>query len=460
MVHSLHTMAQFPMQFPLFGKITKNPAPWAIGLVAAGLVGVSATTFVVSRNATPRPNVSSLTVPAQQKTVTVRITASGEIVPVKRLNLNPKQAGRLAALLVEQGDRVQQGQVVARMDTSELEAQRQQALAELDKAQANLSLLRAGSRPEAIGQAQATVTQARAEVEAAQTRLNLARQRAQRNRSLATEGAITRDRLDEVLNEEKSAQANLAQAQARLNNTIEQLNQQENGPRTQEIEQGVAQVSAARAQLQEIDTRLADTVIRAPFSGIITQKNATEGDYVTPTSFASSTSSATSIVTLASDLEVLAKVPEVDIAQIKPGQDVEIRVDAFPDASFKGVVRLVSPEAKEDATQKGVLTFEVRVRILTGKEKLRSKLTTNVVFLGRKLDEALMVPSVAIVTNKGQTGVLVPDDRNKPKFQPVTTGPSIGNETQIIDGIQTGQSVFVELPEGQKLEDITKGMSK
>jgi HlyD family secretion protein len=448
------------MQLPLFGKVTQKKTPWLVGLVAAGLVGVAATVPLVARNTAPRQDISQLTVPVESKNVVARITASGDVIPVRRLNLNPKTSGRLEKLFVEQGDRVRQGQVVAQMDQSELNAQREQSLAELSQSQANLSLLRAGSRPEAIGQAQATVNQAKAEITSAQTRLDLATQRVQRNQSLATAGAITRDRLDEVLNEERSARANLEQTRARLNNAVQQLNQQENGPRIQEIEQAAAQVETARARLKQIDTQLSDTVIRAPFDGVITQKNATVGDFVTPTSFTTSSGAATSIVTLASDLEVLAKVPEVDISQIKPGQEVEIRADAYPKQSFKGVVRLVSPEAKEDATQKGVVTFEVRVRITSGKDQLRSGMTTDLAFLGGRLNGALMVPSVAIVTDKGQTGVLVPDRNNKPKFQPVTLGSSIGNQTQILEGVKSGDPVFVELPEGQKLEDITKGVDK
>lgn len=448
------------MQVPLINQVTKKVNPWLLGLLAAGVVGVPAATFVALRNAAPKPSVSALTVPVQQKNVTVRITANGEVVPVKRLNLNPKTAGRLAKLYVEQGDRVAQGQLIAEMDRRELEAQRQQVVADLARAEANLSLLQAGTRSEVVAQAQASVNQARAEVATAQTRLDLANQRTDRNQTLASEGAISRDRLDEVLNEQRSAQANVAQARARLNNALQQLNQQQNGPRTQEIQQAAAQVEAVKANLQAVDAQLDDTAIRAPFAGIITQRNATEGDFVTPTSFASSTSSATSIVTLANDLEILAKLPEVDIDQIRPGQQVEIRADAFPKQVFKGVVRLVSPEAKEDPTQRGVITFEVRIRITAGKDTLRSGMTTDLAFLGQSLDQALMVPTVAIVTNKGQTGVLVPDDNNKPKFQPVTIGPNIGNETEITDGVKPGEPVFVELPEGQKLQDIFKGMEK
>lgn len=448
------------MQLPLINKVTKKPSPWLVGLLAAGVVGVPAAAFVASRNAAPKTDIKEYVMPVAQKDVTVRITANGEVIPVQRLNLNPKTAGRLAELYVEQGDRVQAGQLIARMDNRELQAQRQQALAELARVEANLNLLRSGNRPEAIGQAQAGVNQAQAEIAAAQTRYELASQRAQRNQALATDGAISRDRLDEVLNEQRSAQANLEQAKARYNNAAQQLRQQRNGARSQEIAQAAAQVEAARANLQAIETQLEDSEIRAPFAGIITQKNATEGDFVTPTSFSSSTSSATSVVTLANDLEVLAKVPEVDIGQIKPGQEVEIRVDSYPEQTFKGVVRLVSPEAKEDATQRGVITFEVRVRLMTGKDKLRSGMTADLAFLGQRVDNALMVPTVAIITNKGQTGVLVPDRNNKPKFQPVTIGPNIGNETKIMDGLKPGDPVFVELPEGQKLGDIIKGMEK
>lgn len=441
------------MQLPLIGKVQKQSLPWLVGLSAAGLVGVSGLSYLAVRQAAPRDNLAELTVPVQAQDVTVRITASGTVVPIQTVNLNPKTAGRLQELRVEQGDRVQKGQIIARMETKDLEAERAQALASLQQAEANLALLQAGTRPEQIGQAQAGVTQARAEVAAAQTRLDLATTRANRNRSLASEGAISRDRLDEVINEERSAQANLAQARARLNNTLQQLNQQENGPRIQEIQQAAAQVAAARGRLQAVENQLTDTIIYAPFAGIITQTGAKVGAFVTPTSFASSTSSATYVATLANGLEVLAKVPEVDISQIRLGQAVELHADAYPDQTFKGRVRLIAPEA---IVEQNVTSFQVRVEILTGLDKLRSGMNTDLVFLGNRLNQAVMVPTVAIITDRGQTGVLVQDQDKKPRFQPVTIGASIGNQTQILEGVQPGQQVFVELPEGKKLQDILK----
>jgi len=448
------------MQLPFVGKVTKTN-PWMIGLLAAGFVGVTAVTVPLLRT-TPKQPLSQLTVPVQTKDTTTIITASGEVQPVKELNLNPKTAGRLEALTVQRGDRVKQGQIVARMETRELQADRAQAQAELAKAQANLSLLRAGNRPEAIAQAQASATQAKAQIASAQTRLALALQRSQRNRALSTDGAISRDKLDEVLNEEQSARANLAQAKAGYNNFLQQLNQQKNGSRIQDVEQAAAQVQAAQASLNKIDVQLEDAVIRAPFDGVITQTGAEAGAFVAPTSFASSTSSATYVANLASDLEVKAKVPEVDISQIRLGQTVEIRAGAYPEQTFKGVVQRISPKAEEeDATQKGVVTFAVWVGLNTGKDLLRSGMKDiDLTFLGKQLKQALIVPTVAIVTDKGQTGVLVPDAQSKPKFQLVVVGATIGNETQILSGIQTGTQVFVELPEGLKLENITKGVNQ
>jgi HlyD family secretion protein len=444
------------MQIPLAGK--KKSTPWILAIATLGVVGMAVAVPIAMRKASPPQNLDALTVQAAAKDVTVQIAASGEVVPVKTVNLNPKTAGILEERLVKQGDRVRAGQLIARMENRSLQAQLAQAQADLDKARAGLDLVKAGTRPEEIDQAASSADQTIAQVKDAEAKLSLATEQLRRNRGLADAGAISRDSLDQFAKAELSARADLEQAQARLTNANQKLRQQQNGPRIQEIAQAAAQVKSAEAQVQAINTQLEDTFIRAPFAGIITQTQADNGAFVTPTSFSSNTGSATLVATLASDLEIVAKVPEVDIGQIKPGQLAEIRTDAYPKQVFKGAVRLIAPEAIEDSTQRGVRTFEVRVRILDGKEKLRSKMTIDLKFLGEKLANALIVPTVAIVTNKGQTGVLVVGADQKPKFKPVTIGPNIGNETQIMDGIESGEAVFVALPEGQKLETIIKGM--
>jgi len=469
------------MELRLIGKV-KRPLPWLVGLMATSILVVGGAIYVFIETRTPKIDLNKLTVPVQAQNLTVRIPANGTVVPVQSVNLSPNTAGRLAKLFVEQGDKVQQGQKLALMENGELQARYFQAKANLSKAVASLSEAQAGSRPEEIAQAQARLLQAqarldearagkpsdvdqtRAQIEAARSRLALARVRADRYRSLAGEGAVTLDQRDEALTEERNANAALYEAQQRLEKLrtgtrpeIAQLEaavvearvawqQLQNGRRPEEIAQFRATVEAAKADLLSAQIQLEDTVITAPFSGIVTQKYATEGAFVTPTTSASSTASATStsIVAIAKGLEILANVPEVDVGQIKQGQSVEIVADAFPDKVFKGRVQLVAPEA---VVEQNVTSFQVRVALLTGQQELRSGMNVDLTFLGQEVSNALVVPTVAIVTQDGQTGVMVPDLDNKPKFQSVTIGPTIQDQTQVLEGVRSGQRVFIDLPE-------------
>ncbi len=457
------------MQIPLFGKVGKKPAAWLIGLIAAGAIAVPAVTYGVLKRGTPTQDVTELTVPVKSETVTVRITASGTIAPIQTVNLSPKTSGRIVDLFVEQGDRVQVGQAIARMESSELHAQRAQAVANLQEAQQRLAQLQAGTRVEEVRQAESEVARARGEIDRvrgqvadAQSLLEFSRSQTRRQQELAGQGAISTNSLEEFLRKEQNAkqtlnqaQAQLSQSQAQYDQAVQQLEQRRNGSTREEIGQAEARVASAAAQVTQVDTNIADTVIRAPFAGLITQRYASVGAFVTPTTSASSTTSATStsIVALASDLEVLAKVPEIDIGQIKPGQAVEVKVDAFPEETFQGRVRLISPEA---VIERDVTAFQVRIRLLTGREKLKSGMNADLSFLGNQLKSAMLVPTVAIVTKQGQTGVLVPDSKNQPQFKPVTIGTNLNNQTQIMDGVKTGDQVFVQLPDGKKLDEIIK----
>lgn len=526
-------------------KPTRKFNRWAIGLLAAGLLAVPTTIYIVKSQAKPQAEiVQSLTVPVEAQNLTVRITSSGTVQPVQRVNLSPKTSGRIAELYVEQGDRVQQGQLIARMESRDIEAQLMQAQARLASAIAKLDQLQAGNRPEEIVQAQARleqieanlaqlrsgsrseevaqsqaslneaqarlanaqsgsllqeIAQAKSQIEANKAAAELTAQRLTRNQDLVEEGAISQDQFEEYKKEDRTARANVQEAERRLQQlqenrrsqiqqlqaTVEQqrqaLNQKQNGTRPEEITRAEAEVTEARSKLAQLvngsrpeeiaaakanvaeinaqvsyyQVQLEDSRIRAPFGGIITQRYAIQGAFVTPTTSASATDSATStsIVALARDLEVLAKVPESDIGQIKPGQVVEIVADSYPDRVFTGKVKLIAPEAVKE---REVTLFQVRVAIDKGKDLLQSGMNVDLRFVGQQLNNALVVPTVAIVTSKGNTGVLIPDEKSKPKFQPVTIGSTIGNKIQILEGVKAGDRIFVELPEGQKLDDIIK----
>ncbi|WP_460192623.1 efflux RND transporter periplasmic adaptor subunit [Thermosynechococcus sp. FA-CM-4201] len=414
--------------------VGKPSSPWrslVIGVIAAGLIGSGGLLLWRSRQ-TPL-DLDRYTVPVQDsRDLVARIAATGKVVPVQTVNISPKRAGLLAELYVEQGDQVKAGQIIARMDNRDEQAQLAQAQANLADAIARRDRVVAGNRAEEIAQAEA-------QVRAAATRAQLAQERLKRNELLAAEGAIPRDTLDELKANRDSAIANLNEAQKRL-----QLLQR--GSRSEEIRQAEASVAAAQAQVEAARAAFEDTVIRAPFTGIITQKYANPGAFVTPTTTASATTSATStsIVAIAEGLEILAEVPEVDIGQVLVGQPVEIRADAYPGETFAGRVRLVAPEA---VVEQNVTFFQVRVSLVTGLEKLRSGMNVDLDFLGQKINNALLVPTVAIAVERGQTGVYVVGEDNQPKFRPVTIGSSWQDQTQIISGVSVGERVFIDFPE-------------
>lgn len=479
-----------PIEIPVIGKVKKLPR-WLIVLFAAGILLVgSTTTYIFINQATSKKDITELTVSVQEKKVTIILNASGKIVPVQNVNISPKNPGTLTQLYVEQGDRVTQGQILAKMDSADIQARILQARANLAQAQAKLDQQKAGSRPQEIAQAKARLTQqlaqlaaaregnrpqeiaqAQAQVNAASSKVDLTKEQVRRYLSLYTQGAVEKEKLDQFVSEDNTAQANLLEAQkrlsllksgsrpeeiARLEAAVEEARAQlrllENGSRPEEIAQAAAGVSAAQAQLKTEQVNLDNTIIRAPFSGIITQKFANIGAFVTPTTSASTSASATSssIVALARGLEVLANVPEADIGKIKVGQQVDIIADAYPDQVFKGEVRLIAPEA---VNEQGVTLFQVRVAINTGRDKLRSGLNVNLTFLGDDVN-ALWVPTVAIVTEKGQTGVLVPDKNNKAIFREVTIGSQVGNETQILEGLQMGDRIFTSPPQDYKIQKM------
>jgi HlyD family secretion protein len=458
-----------PMRISLVSK-DKPFMPWLIGLAVVGLVAVPATWWLKTAKSNPKVDLAELTVPVKAEDLTVRITASGSIAPSKTVNLSPKTAGRVAELFVEQGDFVQAGQAIARMDSQELQARRAQFIASLVEAEERLKQLKAPARNEVVLQAEADTDRAQNEIKRgeslvadAQSQLEFAQTQRKRQQDLADQGAISSNSLDEFIRKETNAKTTLVQAQAQLEQAKAGLvRSQQQAAETQksgapgDIRQAEARVAAAAAQVQQIEDQLADTVVRAPFAGQVTQRYATEGAFVTPTTQASASgtgASSTSIIALASDLEVVAKVPEVDIGQIKRGQIVEIKVDAFPKESFKGRVRLIAPEAIEE---RDVKFFQVRIALLTGKEKLRSGMNADLSLLGESLTGALVVPTVAISPNKRTKGVWIPDEKGEPEFQAVKVGITQDNQTQILSGLKAGDRVFMKLPEGKKLQELLK----
>lgn len=442
------------MQLLLTTDKGKRPTIWLIGLAAIGLLGAGGLSFVALRGNTGNADLATQTVPVTTETLALEIKANGEVQAIRKTNLSPKNSGKIAQLYVDEGDRVKAGDLIARMDSEESQAQVAQFRAALASAQAGLAETRAGSRSEDIAKAQAEVAKQEALIVQAQSRLALATERVERRRGPVEEGAVSRDTLDEALTEQRNARDNLKESQASVIVARRELEKQLNGSRPEEVARAEAEVDRATAQLAVYQTQLEDTFVRAPFAGIITRRYAQEGDFVTPTTSASATDGATStsIAELSSGLEIEAKVPEASIARIRPGQPVKITSDTYPQKTFEGKVRLIAPRAVEEDN---VTFFRVKVALQTGQADLKSGMNVKLVFIGDQIQNATVVPLAAIVTKQnGETGVLVLEKANQVKFRPVTVGSTSGNQVQVLTGLTPGDRIFISPPPGQKVEGV------
>jgi HlyD family secretion protein len=419
-----------------------NWLPWLLAFCILGGGG-----YVVYRQVVVVPKQEAkrkvLTQPVERQNLTIKISANGTVKPEKSINVSPKQSGILKRLLVKEGDTVKQGQILANMDDSNLLGQLTQAKGQIAQQEANLQKVIAGNRPQDIGQAQARL-------QSAQASLNKAKDDLRRNQQLYNSGAISLQTLNQSRADRDSAQAQVNEAQ-------QALGLQKAGSRPEDIKQARAQLASARGSLQIIQTQINDTVLRAPFDGVITQKYADPGAFVTPTTSGSAVSSATSssIVSLASTNQVVANIAEVNIAKIRLGQKVIITADAYPGTTFEGEVSQIAAQA---IVEQNVTSFQVKVAIVSdAKKQLRSGMNVTTDFQVGQLENALVVPTAAVVRRERSTGVFVAGENNKPVFTRIETGVTVNNFTEVKSGLQGNERVLLSFPPGSRPQSTPRG---
>jgi HlyD family secretion protein len=421
--------------------LSKLPTGWRwflIGLTLIG-IGIAAYLFFASR---PNPDqyVKFLTT-VEKASSDIRITSAGQVSPNRKANVGPKEGGLLTELDVEQGQSVKKGQMLARMDSSRLVNEVAEAKATADAARARYLESRNGSRRQ-------DVLQVEAEKRSAQASLSIAQDNYNRFKQLRDEGVVNNIDFN-------TRRLELDRAREVLKGSEQKLNLLKAGSRYEQVLASKAEVDRTTAALANAQTRFRDLTIRAPFTGIVSQRFAQAGSFVSPTSTTQGDSATSSSILLLIDrLEVLATVAESDIARIKVGQSVAITTTAFPGKTFKGKVRLVAPEA---VLESGITQFQVRVQLDDEAAKtLKSRLNVTVNFIAGQIKDALVVPTPAVITNKeGKTGVLVPDPKKGPIFRPVISGQNLGDKTQIVSGVKVGEQVFSKLPPDFNIEEIS-----
>lgn len=266
--------------------------------------------------------------------------ASGT-VEATEADLGFQLPGRVEEIGSREGDEVERGAVLARLDMSELRATRDAAGAQLAAARARLTELETGARPQ-------EVTQAEAGLRSAERRLDEARRDAQRARALHEGGAISRQALDQ-------AETRLEVAEAARDQAREALSLVRQGPRAETVEAQRAMVEQARAQLARTESVLTNAEIRAPFAGVITLRHREPGETVSP---------GAPVLTLLDpdDRWVRIYVPEDQMGRVALGMEAEITSDTWPDRVYRGEVVFLASEA--EFTPRNVQTQEERTKLV------------------------------------------------------------------------------------------------
>jgi HlyD family secretion protein len=299
-----------------------------------------------------KPATQYFTAKVERGNIRDVVEATGTINAVTTVQVGSQVSGTIAKLHADFNSRVKRGQVIAEIDPSIFQGNVLQARADLENARANLAAARAN-----LERARATAVQARADFE--------------RTQALAKEGVMSQQQLDLARATADSADAQVNAMQA-------------------SITQAQAQVSQRAAALQVAQTNLSHTIISAPIDGVVVARNVDVGQTV------AASLQAPTLFTIAQDLtkmQVYAKTDESDVGQIKPGQKVTFKVDAFPRDTFEGLVSQVRMNA---TTVQNVVTYDTVVDFDNLDGKLFPGMTAYVSIPVAAVHDVVKIPNGAL----------------------------------------------------------------
>jgi HlyD family secretion protein len=369
------------------------------------------------------------------------LTATGYIVAAHKIEVASKVIGRVAWIGVEKGDKVKAGQVLVRLENDEYRAQLQQAKGQLENLKARLAELQHGSRPQEIAKARADVNEARADLENYQVTLN-------RTRALTNDGVLAKQALDD-------AQAKYDSAQAKVNSLQHTLDLAVLGPRKEEIDQVRGQIMQAQGAVDYAQMQLDNTLIKAPVTGTILDRNVEKGEFVT-NGFVGDKGAKGYIVTMAdlNDLKVELDISQNDFPKLGPQQKGIITTDAYPDRKYQGRIDEVSPEADRSKA-----TVQVKVKVLNPDDYLRPDMNATVNFYNesKPAEAAISGKRVVVIPRSAvQNGSVFVVLNGRAKKIPVTVGGATGEGVMVASGLIGGEDLVLsgpaDLKDGQRVE--------
>lgn len=396
---------------------------WVIGLVAVAALGAAAYVFVAPRlegqlfkTAVTFTEVISVS-PAQ---ATVQLTSAGYVVPQRLSHIAPKVPGKVAQVLVTQGQKVEPGQVLITLDPTD----------------ENAEIMAVKSR---VLAAQARAESAKATVLTLQAELEEGRQQFVRQERLAREGV--------------GAIGTAEDLKARVNSLDRRV-----GAARAEANAAAAEARAQAAELEAMTTRLENLNLRSPIRGVVITKPPQGGDFVSPQPAGISVDMGSIQVADFDSLMVETDVPEQRLHMINVGSPTEIVLDAYPQRRLRGRTEEITPQVNRSKA-----TVIVRVAFADEKDGVLPDMAARVSFLTKELDPAelkqppkIVVPSAAVVERGGGKVVFVVDDEVV-RMVPVKLGAPFGSGFELSDGPRPGTRLVASPPatmaDGQRVKE-------
>lgn len=381
---------------------------------------------------------------AESREVPTFIQTTGSLVASETSDVAPKVAGKVTNTMVNVGDFVSQGAVLAKLDENDARLRVQQAQAGVVQAQAAVGQAQARLGLTATSNFQASqipeVRVANANYEQALAELKQAEANEQRYRDLVKTGDVSMQNYENYRTQRDTARARVNAAKQQLEAAVNAAKQN-----NQAIRAAQAAVEAARTQVATAQQAVADTVIRAPFSGFVSTRAVAVGEYVT---------TATPIITLVrtNPIKLQMQVAEKDVPFIQPGMSVSLEVEAFKDRKFAGTVSAINPSL--DTTSRAA-TVEAMVE--NNGNLLRSGMFATARIARQGGGTGVFLPRAAVFADQTTNSyrVFVIQD-NIAKLRVVQLGTEENDTVQILNGVNPGEAVAIsnvpQLYEGAKVQ--------
>ena len=360
------------------------------------------------------------------------IQTTGTVVWRGEADISPKVEQRIVELKVEEGDRIMAGQVLVKLDSTELDAQMRQAASEVRVAEARLRDIEAGARRQEIRAAEAAVAQAKAQLAAARSAVEDARRDLSRQRQLMAIGGASQQEVDHAQTRYDAAGSQVGVAEAGFTAAQERLSQLKEGATQTQLALARELVSQARTKFSYWQSQASFCVIHAPISGVVTRKYQDVGDLASPKA---------PLLTLADTSRTVIRTSVTDevASRLRVGMSVLAGVDALPGSEPLPLkVSRIYPSA-DPGTR--LVTLEIPAPKLAGKVK-EGSLARLAIVLDRH-ENAVVVPAYAVVARPGGRLVAFVVQGGKAKERLIEPGIESGDRLEILSGLAPGDQLIV-----------------